>query len=405
VGAHQRRRFAGSPARAAREEGLIVRTRLESLGLFWRAADPRSRAEIESDIGEELAFHIDACARDLEREGMDAESAHAEAQRRFGDVAEVQRACARIEIGERIMLQRIQLVLTILLLCAVVLLAVSSLRAQAQIRAQGEINQALLARLQRQDAPLTTTQAVLPNREQSNGIPPEMVLQPGEAAVLQPGGVIDRRPAPAPRNDIKPADGYLANFDQDRGSWRHGLDVATRLADLTDGSGVDILLALWWKLSPTHREQAMKPFMRDGGHPRVLEILHAGAKDQDDVRTRAFFYLRRYAFRDLLIGEETYDAWHLRNEGRSIADVLRASLREAADAIERSGDHLYTLEWVDDVDARTFEKAGLNLGQALVEAGLPQALATRDITDLDPSDRRRRTMLEDWIRQATPAKK
>ena len=48
------------------------------------------RPTVEADIDDELRFHIDASARDLEAMGLSPEEARAEALRRFGDVASVE---------------------------------------------------------------------------------------------------------------------------------------------------------------------------------------------------------------------------------------------------------------------------------------------------------------------------
>jgi putative ABC transport system permease protein len=46
---------------------------------------PPSRKEIERDVDEELALHLEMRAKDFEREGLDPDSAKKKAQRRFGD--------------------------------------------------------------------------------------------------------------------------------------------------------------------------------------------------------------------------------------------------------------------------------------------------------------------------------
>lgn len=359
------------------------------MGLFWRAADPRSQADVESDIREELAFHIDACARELEREGMDAESARAEAQRRFGDVAEVQRACARVEIGERIMLQRVQFVLTVVLLIAVALLAWSSIRAEAQIRAQGEINQALLARLQQASGTIGALMAA------DNSAHRTVVI---EHPVGLEGEILADDPVLKERNP----EAWLDAFQRNPASWRLGLSLASKLAELPQDVGVDILLAIWSRIPEVQREQVMKPFVFDGGHPRALEVLHAGANDEGEVRRRAHFYLRRYAFRDLLVGEGTYDEWHLRNEGRSIADVLRASLRERADWISSGKSEQYdkSFDWVEDLDERIFVSAHLDLGRELIAAGISDAMANWERPPMDPLSLRGYEKLKRWIEAA-----
>ena len=59
---------------------------------------------------------------------MSAEEARQGALRRFGDFERIYKACRQTLLGERIMLQRIQTILTVILLAAVVFLGVQSYR-------------------------------------------------------------------------------------------------------------------------------------------------------------------------------------------------------------------------------------------------------------------------------------
>src|SRR5262245_48561629 len=60
---------------------------LEALGLFRRAPDPRSAAEIEADVQAEIDHHLACKERELIEQGQAPERARAEALERFGDVA------------------------------------------------------------------------------------------------------------------------------------------------------------------------------------------------------------------------------------------------------------------------------------------------------------------------------
>lgn len=51
------------------------------------AALPGSRGRLAADVDDELAFHLDMCARDLAARGLDPATARLEAARRFGDLA------------------------------------------------------------------------------------------------------------------------------------------------------------------------------------------------------------------------------------------------------------------------------------------------------------------------------
>jgi RNA polymerase sigma-70 factor (ECF subfamily) len=85
--------------------------------------DPRPIRAVEQEIRDELAFHIEMRTLDNVRAGLSAEQAREDALRRFGNFQRIERTCRRVLLGERIMLQRVQAVLTVLLLGAVVYLA------------------------------------------------------------------------------------------------------------------------------------------------------------------------------------------------------------------------------------------------------------------------------------------
>jgi hypothetical protein len=89
---------------------------LERLGCFLRVPDMRPRAEIEADIREELAAHVALRARDNEAAGMPPEEALRDAELRFGDAERVVAACRDVQMKERIVLQRINVVLIVVLI-------------------------------------------------------------------------------------------------------------------------------------------------------------------------------------------------------------------------------------------------------------------------------------------------
>lgn len=93
--------------------------------MAWRIArfDARSTREIEAEILEELHAHLELAARDLVEAGMDPERARREAERRFGNFGRAFAACRHEKLEERIMVQRILLVLVVVLGGAVVVQA------------------------------------------------------------------------------------------------------------------------------------------------------------------------------------------------------------------------------------------------------------------------------------------
>jgi hypothetical protein len=103
---------------------------LETAGFALRPSDPRPIREIEQEIADELEFHIEMRTLDNANAGMSADEARQDAMRRFGDFERIRKACRQTLLGERIMLQRIQAVLTVALLGAVIFLGVEFYRGQ-----------------------------------------------------------------------------------------------------------------------------------------------------------------------------------------------------------------------------------------------------------------------------------
>jgi Bacterial Ig-like domain len=102
------------------------------------AADPRTIGEIEQEIGDELEFHLQMRAEENARLGMPAAAARAAAEERFGNVARIRRSCRTALLGERIMLQRLQIALIAILSAAVVVLAYQTYSAQRTLAEVGE---------------------------------------------------------------------------------------------------------------------------------------------------------------------------------------------------------------------------------------------------------------------------
>jgi len=99
---------------------------LERLGFFARPPDRRAAAEIEADVQAEIEHHLACKERELVEQGRAPEAARGEALEHFGDVAAAREACLGIQIGERIMLQRIHFAVTGLVFVAVLVLAWTS---------------------------------------------------------------------------------------------------------------------------------------------------------------------------------------------------------------------------------------------------------------------------------------
>ncbi len=117
---------------------------MRTLADYLPTSDPRPIAEIDEDISEELQFHIEMRTEDNLATGMTPEGARHDALRRFGDFERIRGACRRIRVGERIMLQRIQTLLTVVLLGALIFLGVAHYNGQrAQEAAVAKMTEAL----------------------------------------------------------------------------------------------------------------------------------------------------------------------------------------------------------------------------------------------------------------------
>ena len=105
---------------------------LQDLAVYIRPPDPRPISQIDQEIADELAFHLEMRTLANAEAGLDAEEARRAVLAAFGDVRDIHRACRGILVGDRIMLQRVQAVLTAVLLLAVVFLAAALLHLAAQ---------------------------------------------------------------------------------------------------------------------------------------------------------------------------------------------------------------------------------------------------------------------------------
>ena len=86
---------------------------LQHLWPFRGPPDGRSECEIDDDLDAEFAFHLEEAARDLTHEGHAPEIACLVAKERFGDLERYKLQCRRIALKERIMLQRVNFILMI----------------------------------------------------------------------------------------------------------------------------------------------------------------------------------------------------------------------------------------------------------------------------------------------------
>ena len=105
---------------------------------FAGAPDPRGDDEVAGEIEVELAFHLEQRERELIALGLTPEAARAQALQRFGDIEKVRAECRRVQLGGRIMLQRVTLGILVILLATVAWLSV--LHISSRRAAQAEIS-------------------------------------------------------------------------------------------------------------------------------------------------------------------------------------------------------------------------------------------------------------------------
>jgi hypothetical protein len=93
-----------------------IQSRLPFLG----PPERRDNSQIDGDLDEEFAFHLEMKTRDLMLEGHNAETARGLALACFGNVELIKQRCKRIALEERIMLQRVNFVLMIVVALMVI---------------------------------------------------------------------------------------------------------------------------------------------------------------------------------------------------------------------------------------------------------------------------------------------
>ncbi len=335
---------------------------LRAAGLF--GLGPRkTRTEIACEIADELAFHLESRARELEGQGLAPEEASARAKELFGDVERTARECARIQMGGRIMLVRIQWVVIAVLVVALALVGwrqtvtrAMLLEREHALRAEAEHDRARLQEMEQ------VKEAVL-------------AMSRGERLAVGEGYV-------PPTSSDELAARWLAELVERPEDWRHAVGIYEELLALPPDEALAALTDLWPQLSVTQKQQALKAFAFEHGHARILAVLHLGATDAAlEVQAWAFQYLREYSFRNFAEDYDAYLAWAATWGGRPLDQVLaenaRAFLQELwgrspAEVEQRLRDF-------EDLDFRSAAKLGLDLSQVFRDAG---ALA----------------MLEGWLR-------
>lgn len=330
---------------------------LESLGHFLRAPDPRSKRDVLADIEEELAFHLEQRTHENVASGMDGVAARADAERRFGDLEGVRRACRRVQLGDRIMLQRIYLTTSVLLLAGVVVLAAQAVFSKRAHAVEVETLRATIADLLHEKV----AEAHAAGGAEHRANPP---------GAKSADAVIDRKPVELAHQALPEV--WRARFAEGPDDWRHGLAVAEELAlEESCDQASAVLESIWSELSVPHKEQLLKPFVFHGGKPCALRVLHLAATDASPaVRERAFHYLRDYAFEDFgSQGLARYVQWYESCGRLPLAEVFAQT---APALVQRLGNWLPTppdLDTFGRLDLRAAEAAGFDAAGAMRRAG------------------------------------
>jgi len=91
------------------------------LGIGPPGTPDSESGDVRARIEEEIAFHLDERASEIERqEGVPTRTARELARARFGDTRKISKQCERIALWEKNMLQRINTVMSVLLLAGLV---------------------------------------------------------------------------------------------------------------------------------------------------------------------------------------------------------------------------------------------------------------------------------------------
>jgi len=194
---------------------------------------------------------------------------------------------------------------------------------------------------------------------------------------------------PTPDDDpaVDPVAYWLARFHEAPDDWRHGWSVAAEIEKLPPDEALAVMTGVWPHLTVAVKEQALKPFVFGTGHPHALKLLDLAARDASlSVQSRAFTYLKNYAFVDFASDYAAYQEWSTRWSDRPVDEVLTAGARKlASDLLNLAPQQLaLRLAELERLDLDTGEPYGLDLAATIREAGGLQGLATA--LSLDDAD-------------------
>ncbi len=196
--------------------------------------------------------------------------------------------------------------------------------------------------------------------------------------------IADGQPAVTPPESaeeiaVDPLAHWLARFAEDPESWRHGWNVAAKIAELPPDEALAIMTGVWPHLSVPVKEQALKPFVFGEGHEHALPLLHLAATDPSlSVQGRALGYLKEYAFRDFSTDYDAYLDWARTWSGRPLEEVLMKNAQRFAGELRSlpPEELLARLRSVDGIDLDAGNPYDLDLVAVIREAGGLVGLST-----------------------------
>jgi len=320
----------------------------------------KNPVQVRAEIDEEVRFHLQERARQLEAEGLSAQAAHDQARALFGDVNRMKMDCLTVQMGERIMLQKIQWVVIGVLSLSLLFLGLGFLTTVARQRA--------MAQAYRQEAEMHMALA------QEN-----QVLAGERADVIEELRHHLQNPEGVERNPVLPSPAevtalWLARFQERPDNWRHGLATAKALvAELSPEEAVRVMTELWSGLGDPHKQQSLKAFAFERGHPGTLAVMNLGATDGAlDVQNWALGYLQDYSFQSFGDDYEGYLAWHARWSGSELEDVLAGNAHEFVTGLygRSVADVADELRDFNRLDLRPGDNLGVDVAAVFREAGV-----------------------------------
>lgn len=129
---------------------------------YFPWASIQTPAEIDAEIREELAFHLEMRTEENIQAGMPLEEARRDAQKRFGDFETHRTACRRITLWPSLIVARLQTALVVVLIGVVAYQGMLLLQLQRKHHAQIESLRQMVVDVQATSDSASAASAVIP---------------------------------------------------------------------------------------------------------------------------------------------------------------------------------------------------------------------------------------------------